>query len=56
MKRFTNILVVFDDAIGAEDALEQAVSLARDNAVRLAGRTVAIRTGGQRPQRFRRDA
>ena len=39
MKRFTNILVVFNDAIGAEDALEQAVSLARDNAARL---TVAV--------------
>ncbi len=35
MKRFSNILVVFNDAIGAEDALEQAVSLARDNAARL---------------------
>lgn len=39
MKRFTNILVVFNDAIGAEDALEQAVSLARDNGARL---TVAV--------------
>ncbi len=35
MKRFTNILVVFNEAIGAEDALEQAASLARDNGARL---------------------
>lgn len=39
MKRFNNILVLFNDAIGAEDALEQAASLARDNGARL---TVAV--------------
>ena len=50
MKRFTNILVVFDDAIGAEDALEQAVSLARDNAARLTV-TVVLRGSESSPQR-----
>ena len=49
MKRFTNILVVFNDAIGAEDALEQAVSLARDNAARLTV-TVVLRGGESSPQ------
>ncbi len=49
MKRFTNILVVFDDAIGAEDALEQAVSLARENTARLTV-TVVLRDGEASPQ------
>ena len=35
MKRFKNILVIHDNAIGGEDALGQAVALARDNAARL---------------------
>ncbi|NOX40882.1 MAG: universal stress protein [Alphaproteobacteria bacterium] len=49
MKRFTNILVVFNDAIGAEDALEQAASLARDNGARLTI-TVVLRGGDASPQ------
>lgn len=49
MKRFTNILVVFNDAIGAEDTLEQAVSLARDNAARLTI-TVVLRGDESSPQ------
>lgn len=49
MKRFTNILVVFNDEIGAEDALEQAVSLARDNTARLTV-TVVLREGTSSPQ------
>ncbi len=52
MKRFTNILVVFNDAIGAEDALEQAVSLARDNAARLTV-TVVLNGGEASPQRVK---
>lgn len=35
MKRFKNILVVHDNAIGGEDALEQAAALARENLARL---------------------
>jgi nucleotide-binding universal stress UspA family protein len=35
MKRFKNILVIHDNAIGGEDALGQAVALARENAARL---------------------
>jgi len=50
MKRFANILVVFNDAIGAEDALEQAVALARDNAAGLTV-TVVLREGECSPQR-----
>lgn len=49
MKRFTNILVVFNDAIGAEDTLEQAVLLARDNAARLTV-TVVLSGGESSPQ------
>lgn len=49
MKRFTNILVVFNDAIGAEDALEQAASLARDNAARLTI-TAVLRGSESSPQ------
>lgn len=49
MKRFTNILVVFNDVIGAEDALEQAAALARDNAARLTI-TVVLRSGESSPQ------
>jgi len=51
MKRFTNILVVFNNAIGAEDALEQAVSLARDNAARLTV-AVVLRSTEASPQRI----
>lgn len=40
MKRFKNILVVYDDAIGGDDALGQAVALARENAARLTVTTV----------------
>lgn len=49
MKRFKNILVVFNDTIGAEDALEQAVSLARENTARLTV-TVVLRDGEASPQ------
>ncbi len=35
MKRFKNILVVYDDAIGGDDVLEQGTSLARANDARL---------------------
>ncbi len=35
MKRFKNILAVYNDAIGAEDALTQAAALARSNRARL---------------------
>lgn len=40
MKRFKNVLVVYDDAIGGDDALGQAVALARENAARLTVTTV----------------
>lgn len=49
MKRFKSILVVFNDAIGAEDALEQAVSLARENFAHLTV-TVVLRGGEASPQ------
>ncbi len=35
MKRFRNILAVYDESIGAEDALDQAMMLARTNQARL---------------------
>lgn len=35
MKRFKNILVVYDDVIGGDDILEQGTSLARANSARL---------------------
>lgn len=35
MKRFKNILAVYNDAIGAEDALTQAAALAKSNRARL---------------------
>lgn len=40
MKRFSNILVVYDHAIGGDDALEQALALARQNKARLTLATV----------------
>ncbi len=40
MKRFKNVLVVYDDAIGGDDALGQAIALARENAARLTVTTV----------------
>ena len=35
MKRFKNILVIYDESVGAEDALNQATMLAEANAARL---------------------
>jgi len=49
VKRFTNILAVFNDTTGAEDALEQAVSLARVNAARLTV-TVLLPEAASSPQ------
>ncbi len=40
MKRFKNVLVVYDDAIGGDDVIEQAVALARENTARLTITTV----------------
>lgn len=40
MKRFKNVLVVYDDAIGGDDALGQAVALARENTAGLTVTTV----------------
>jgi len=40
MKRFKNVLVVYDDEIGGDDALGQAAALARENAARLTVITV----------------
>lgn len=40
MKRFRNILVVYDQAIGGDDALEQALALALQNKARLTLATV----------------
>ena len=40
MKRFKNVLVVYDDAIGGEDALSQAVALSSRNRAHLAIATV----------------
>ncbi len=41
MKRFKNLLVVYDDAIGGDDALGQAVALARENSARISIVTIA---------------
>ena len=40
MKRFKNVLVVYDDAIGGDDALSQAVALSVNNRARLTVATV----------------
>jgi universal stress protein E len=40
MKRFKNVLVVYDDAIGGDDVIGQAVALARENKARLTITTV----------------
>jgi nucleotide-binding universal stress UspA family protein len=40
MKRFKNALVVYDDAIGGDDALSQAVALCRENDARLTIATI----------------
>ncbi|UCH75130.1 MAG: universal stress protein [Rhodospirillales bacterium] len=40
MKRFKNVLVVYDDAIGGDDALSQAVALSQSNGARLTIATV----------------
>jgi hypothetical protein len=40
LKRFTNILVIYDEAIGGDDALEQGLTLARQNNARLTLATV----------------
>lgn len=40
MKRFKNVLVLYDDAVGGDDALGQAVALARENSAHLTISTV----------------
>lgn len=45
MKRFKNVLVAYNDAIGAEDALKQAAALARTNRARLT--LIEISSAGQ---------
>jgi nucleotide-binding universal stress UspA family protein len=45
MKRFKNILAVYDESVGSEAVLDQAVSLARTNGARL----TLVNTVGEKP-------
>lgn len=55
MRRFKNILVVYNDAIGAEDALTQAASLARANHADLTLVDVFSQSRGSRAELLERE-